>query len=268
MPTLDPKGWHHEIDTGLWFRPFRQLLQDGKPVGEIVALQFAKDGQMTNAFGALQITRGNHIVFWPACTGTLHQDGAGGHPFSVDHISVNVRNCSIHFTGFNSNGLRTHRSTGKQVVEMADGRLSFCFGFAVQWSVLESQPTEQNIAVPFPNTDRVRREQEYRKALSQLKLIPLPLPHPSGAGNFGLCPFYICNGSGDEVPFGANCVPRLNQIAKNWPGDSVVLYQGMKQPIGDKMLLLAFASPPGILPEAACFALGNGRKNSKWAGQD
>lgn len=255
-------AWHQKIEHTIWFRPYRQLLEDGKPVGPVTALHFELDGTRTNAFAAIQTTPSCNMVFWPTTAAPWFDSEGAQHP-RVDHITITPSNGKMHFTGFDGNGSRAHWNCEGNPVPVGDGALQFCFGFAVRWQHLESQIREMEIKVPFPTADHDRRIAEYREALSKLTQQFLALPESNSRGDYGVCLVYMGAASGEDTQFGPEHIPGgFEQLVNDYDGGTRVRWLGYTQNDPDsRKFMLVIGAPPGKLKGDTAIMFGR-RKDS------
>ena len=66
--------------SSLWVRPIRQLLDSGKPIGQLTVLAFRGEGTGAYPFGVLTHTDKQRVVFWPVL------------PRNADMIAANGQN--------------------------------------------------------------------------------------------------------------------------------------------------------------------------------
>lgn len=120
-------------EHSLWVRPMRQLLDDGKPVGQITMLSLSPVADGALPFCAVAYTSKNRLVAWP-----ILPSNPGTVSFPLDHITLEFPSGKMHVTGFDPDGKRHAVSQSWRLQEFPKNDLAFWFRLVVRRSLIES----------------------------------------------------------------------------------------------------------------------------------
>lgn len=145
-------------------RPYRQLLEEGKPVGRINYVFFKVNNWPSHILGSLCFTPGHRLLFYPGLTerqvnwsysqGEFKNMRSTG---SVDHMTLEKDFRSWHMTILELDGTKKEHLQASKV-KVVDKNTIFWFGLSIQdTSVLETTPEELTLVFTSPPNDSNRR---------------------------------------------------------------------------------------------------------------
>lgn len=116
-------------ESSLWFRVFRQLIKDGKPIGQILLFTIPIGNGKNLPIGMLTLTDNNRLVFWPVlprrtCVVINKSDMS-----LPDHVTVEFPSETVHLTSYDADGRRLHvrEAWRSSPLEKQDFRVLFIF---------------------------------------------------------------------------------------------------------------------------------------------
>jgi hypothetical protein len=250
-------------ESSLWFRPLRQLLKQGKPVGAVTFLTFRGADTGAYPFGALTHTEKGRIVFWPVLPTDADMVFASGKTGVIDHITLELSNEKTHVTAYDAGGKPSHRSAtdlGRRqpwrLFRFEGSGLAIWFTLLAKWSVLLDQQTvvQRCMHAPTP-AEAERRKRAFERYAAQLKLVDVPLPVKCGSPEYVYCVVYLVT----DPSGGVNPTP---DIFPNGDVDSVIdgWREGTEFEVQSKLLtyertqfVIATACPPGTMRQDVSF---------------
>lgn len=239
-------------DTSLWFRPLRQLLEQGKPLGPTKVLAFGTLPEGNLPFGALSETRKGRIIFWPVLPRRFRLCGDEHAALVTDHATLELPSGKIHVTSYDEGGQVAHHSQGWRLRASPVPGFAVWFQLLVRRSVLQEQLNAVDQNVSIPTTDQERRVAEFRKYAQQLHVQRVQVPPGADAANFFFCEICVKHpGSSDtrKPPDVHQIGPFPDGLIKGWADDDQIVLQPMRLTLGEVELLVVTGSPPGELTE-------------------
>jgi hypothetical protein len=243
-------------DSSLWLRPLRQFIQEGKPVGPVVAFSIALPEPRGSVFGVLSVTRRQRLVFWPVLPAAASMVFSGEVVKALDHITLELPSGRVHATAYDTAGQRVHGSRGWKLRPLAGCNSALWFNLMVRVDVLGQQATAVQRSVTTPSSDAARREREFREYASRFAFSQIELPpHQSNPDYvyFGVC-LTAEGGTPDALsqsmlPTG----PGIDDLIEGWPDGDIFPIAGSHVPLGAHALCIAAACPPGRLLSDVAF---------------
>lgn len=237
-------------DPSLWFRPLRQLVEDGKPLPETTILAFGPLPEGDLPFGAICRTHRQRVVFWSALPRGLRLFGDERVAVVTDHVTLELPSGKTHATSYEESGASKHHRRGWRLENVGETGLALWFSLLVRRCVLEEQhrAVERNVRVP--RSDRDRREAEFRKYAQQLRFQPVRIPPGGDTCSFFYFAIYLerSEQSHPELPPGLSQLGSFpDGLVRGWPDNSRIALQPMRFALGDLRLLFVTAAPPGEL---------------------
>ncbi len=236
-------------DSSLWLRPLRQLLRDGKPIGQILALTVSAESQLRLPFGMVSRTDNDRLIFWPVLPPRVNMICAGERIDVFDHITLEFPSEKIHVTAYDSNGQRVHRSRAWRTHHLQDPRFTLWFLLLVRMSVLQRQDMAVQRRVKTPVKDKKRRTDEFAAYVRRLKLLNVPLPAHTAEQDYIYFGFYLAPGSpmtsrqlsAPILPAGTS----MDAQIEGWHSGNVFEITGLRFALGKRTVCVAAACPPG-----------------------
>ncbi len=145
-------------------RPYRQLIEEGKPIGRINYVFFRIGGQPSHILGTLCFTPGKRLLFYPGLIERKANWSFSKNTFQsikstgfVDHITIEPGFRSWHMTILEPDGTKkSHLRSLK--TKMIKDDIVFWFGLTIQGPhILETTPEELSMTFSSPPQDSDRR---------------------------------------------------------------------------------------------------------------
>ena len=231
-------------DSALPLRMIRQLIWDGKPLGQGMMLTFKSPDGDSLLFGAVTATRNHRLVFWPALPTGM--DMPCDNIEAVDHITLELPSEKSHATGYKANREAVHRSRAWKLHHYPDSGLAAWFALHVRLSVLRGQPQVVQRKVAVPTADKERRLEEVGRFVQGLQIVPIPVP--DGAGDHVTAVVYLATAPVGEINFSASVFPTdsMAREVDGWPDGKFPVGPSTVR-VGERTLLVAASRPPGTL---------------------
>jgi hypothetical protein len=238
-------------DSHLLLRVYRQLTDQGKPIGQVFLFSVPIDPETTLPIGALTLTGNNRLVFWPvlpriACS-VVNKPGME----LPDHITVELAQEKVHTTSYDSMGGSRHVGQGWRSAPLRDTGLNLLFTYLVQALVIGDQDVMASRKFPVPPTDHERRAAEFTKCASKLVHVHLPIPAHMCDRQYFAFSLYLARQPIPEdtlretlVPFFGNC-----GLIDGWLPDCEFPIVAAQFEIGEHRFCLSASLPPGHLKD-------------------
>jgi len=254
------KLFHESGDLGaessLWFRPLRQLLQQGKPVGPMTVLTFRGADTGAYPFGVLTHTKKGRIVFWPVLPTNADMVAADGKIGVLDHITLELANEKIHVTAYDGTGKASRcgatdfgHGQSWRLCRFEGSGLAIWFTLLMKWSVLLDQETavQRLVQAPTP-AEAERRKQVFVRYAARLKFVDVPLPLRSGTPEYVYCVVYfVTDPNGVNLTSDIFLQGDVDSVVDGWPEGIVFEIQPMKLRYEETQFVIAVACPPGTM---------------------
>jgi len=236
-------------DSSLWLRPLRQLLKDGKPVGQVLALTVSAENQLRLPFGMISRTKRDRLIFWPVLPPGINMICAGERIDVFDHITLESPSGRIHVTGYGSDGQPVHPRRAWKVHRLPDRSFTLWFLLLVRMSVLQRQDMATQRRVKASVRDKKRRTDEFTAYARRLKLLNVPLPAHPAEQDYIYFGFYFAPDSATTsgqvsasvLPTGAS----MDAQIEGWHDGNVFEITGLSFALGKRTICVAAACPPG-----------------------
>jgi hypothetical protein len=237
-------------DSSLWLRPLRQLFEQGKPVGQVIALTVSLPEPLGSVFGMLTSTENQRLIFWPVLPpeATVICDGEAVHV--LDHITLELPSEKTHATAYDAQGRSVHQSRSTRLRRPPDSSLALWFNLLVRVDVLRRQAVAVQRRVPMPTSDRERREQEFRRYAERFAFAHVELPPHESACDyiyFGVCLAPDAASAGQLSPSVLPADARMDSLIEGWPEGNVFPISGSSLTFDRWTVCIATACPPGRL---------------------
>lgn len=243
-----------------WFRPLRQLVEEGKPVGQVTVLWGGEAKEDRIPFGLVE--KRKLVCFWPIVPPNAEMSCASIST-PIDHITLDVGSGCSHITYFSEDGERNHFHGGHRLVDYPESGVKYWFSMFIRWSVLDRQDRRPELHAVFPNSDATRRESEAVKYAQSMRHHPILMPprHPDGDYLYS----HIFVRTDERKPLSPTPEMLLlnrdtDDTVVGWH-DGVVGIQFDSVDVGDTRLVIASTCPPGRLIEDMCFQFPTGIKH-------
>lgn len=175
-------------------RPFRHLIDKGKPVGRVVHLFTDPEGLPSRVVGSLCVSRGGRLLFFPAFrdrtlnwyTDSQGRTRIGPRRSTVDHLSLGPGLRRWHVTLLDAQGRKRDRIERRRTRPLPSGGV-YWFGLSLaDPSVLERTPENLVIEMEATMEDVPRRLREFLDAEEGVvsHLLRLPGDHFLREGHF------------------------------------------------------------------------------------
>lgn len=228
-------------EYSLWVRPMRQLLDDGKPVGQITMLTLSRATDGALPFCAVAYTSRNRLIAWP-----IMPPNPEFVTFPLDHITLEFPSGKMHATGFNANGKREAVSQSWCLQEFQENHLAFWFRLVVRNTLIESQELEVERLMKSPTSDIERRKQEFARYGQSLRIVDVPLPSSEPEGDYILCSFFLADPDDEpKITSDIFLCGGVDEQIEGWAEGTTFEVTGKRLPVGPKHLAIATACPPG-----------------------
>ncbi len=237
-------------DSSLWLRPLRQLLKNGKPVGQVLALTVSPMNHMRLPFGMISQTRKDRLIFWPLLPPGVNMTCVGERIDVIDHITLELSKERIHTTAYRADGQSVHTTNAWGTHYLPNRIFRLWFLLLVRISVLQKQDMAVQRHVRGPVTDKKRRADEFAAYVRRLKFLNVPLPaHPAEQDYiyFGL---YLASDSAmmsDQLAAPILPTGTVDAQIEGWDDGSVFEITGLRFPLDTLTICVAAACPPGRL---------------------
>ncbi len=248
VPGPSPEPIRFAEETSLWLRPFRPLLEEGKPLGNVLFLVLHAQGR-GYAFGALTRTDKERLIFWPAIprgVTTVSENGTKG---VMDHLTLELVSGKTHVT----TSVRGHHPGGRRPERFEEAGLGFWFVLAVEWRDLQDQDDWLERRIATPASDEARRKAELEDALGRIRLLRIESPSPPQEQTYVLTAFYLADDTDRQVLFTPGMLPPLpggSDQEDVWNRARLTRFG-----VGDSKLVIVTACPPGALEGGPVFGL-------------
>lgn len=166
------KGKSESISSGL-ARPYRQLAEEGRPVGTTNFVLFKGNEWPSHVLGSLCFSApGHRLLFFPGLTERAVNWALSGDAFRnlqhigfLDHLTLEKGFRKWHATIFKPDRTQKIRLQSFPTKEVAKGT-RFWFGLTIQdANVLETTPEELTVSFPCPPRDTMRRGEEIMRSI-------------------------------------------------------------------------------------------------------
>lgn len=243
-------------DSSLWLRAARQLLQHGKPVGQLTVLAFKSADGRSLPFGALTHTTRNRSLFWPVLPRNAQTVAKQGAIDVIDHVTLELPSEKVHATAYDGTGMSVHHSaadlghTRAWRLQRFEGRnLALWFTMLVRWDVLEEQDFAVQRLVRMRTTDAERRKQEFARLAGQIKVMNVPLPATASDPSYVYCLAYFVTGPATDVEFPPEALATagLDEHIDGFPDGTIFPVRPLKLLYERTQFIFAAACPPGTL---------------------
>jgi hypothetical protein len=153
-------------------RPFKQLFEEGKPIGRINYIFFKVNKWPSRVLGSLCLTQGQRLLFYPGlierkvnwCFSKKESFRSIKSTGFVDHLTLEKGSRKWHVTILEPEGTKELRMPSYGTKEIHKNTF-FWFGLTIQdLSVLEITPEELTLIFPSPPRDSNRRIESLMKA--------------------------------------------------------------------------------------------------------
>jgi len=243
---------HDDIgpDSSLWLRPLRQLFNDGKPIGQIIAITVSPMKQQIFPFGMITQTMNNRLVFWPILPSGVNMICAGERVDVFDHITLEFPSEKIHVTTYDADGRPIHVARSWRTHRFSDCDLALWFTLLVRVSLLGQQDMAVQRRVQMPTTDQDRRIDEFVRYTQNISVSNVALPPADGECDYIYCGVYLAKPSiiVDQLP--SSILPAdstMDSVIEGWPDGNVFQLAVSRLSIGQHTICIAAACPPGKL---------------------
>jgi len=243
---------HDDIgpDSSLWLRPLRQLVKDGKPIGQVVALTVSPMEQLKLPFGMLTQTEKNRLIFWPILPSGVNMICAGETVDVFDHITLEFPSEKIHMTAYDTNGQPIHVARAWRTHHFSDCDLALWFFLLVRVSILRQQDIAVQRRVKMPTTDKERRTNEFLCYTQNLRLSNISLPPREPEYDYIYFGLYLAPDSIRADQLSPSILPAgssMNSQIEGWPEGNVFQIAVSRLTFGQRTICVATACPPGRL---------------------
>jgi hypothetical protein len=242
--------------SSLWFRPLRQLLEDGKPPSEVTVLTFRDMQTGAYPFGVLAHTKNNRIIFWPVLAKNADMVAGVGKEGVIDHITLELPSEKFHVTAYDATGEPSHCEAADfghrqawRLQRFEDSGVALWFTLSVKWSTLVDQETAVQRLAKAPNAaDAKRREQIFRQYAAKIKIVDIPLPTGVTAPEYVYCNVFYVTEPEEEIKLTPNIflLGDINAVVDGWT-DGTFEIQSKRLLCEQTQFLIATACPPGTV---------------------
>ena len=237
-------------DSSLWLRPLRQLFNDGKPIGQVVAIRVSPARQEKVPFGMLTQTEKNRLVFWPILPPGAKMICAGEQVNVFDHITLEFPSERIHMTAYDGQGQPIHVARAWRTYHCPDCDFALWFTLLVRVSILRQQDMAIQRCVQMPTRDQERRVNEFRRYTQNLSFVDVSLPQSDGEYDYIYCILYLAFDSIKAQPRPPSVFPADSSIGsqiEDWPEGNMFQIARSLFSIDQRTICVATACPPGKL---------------------
>lgn len=246
-----------EIDqyhSSLWFRPIRQLLEHGKPPCPTTVLTFSPTPKGDLPFAALCCTRNGRLILWPALPKCIPMASEPSKSITTDHVTLELENGKSHATSYCPGGnAEHHRPNPWRIVDYPEHDLSYWLQFAIRRSVVEEQLPAVERRVPRTTNEHDRRiSRQFSRYAELMTLQAVKLPSNDGGGDFYWVWLFLCTCDAGKVRLAPHLCPigpLPEDVISGGPDNQQVMLQPTFARVGEVVLLVVTALPPGSLSE-------------------
>jgi len=261
------------VQSSLWFRPLRQLLERGKRTGAMTVLAFRGTHTGAYPFGVLTRTKNNRIVFWPVLPKNADMVAAEGKVGVIDHITLELPNAKTHVTAYNAAGEPSRRGATDlghcqawRLQRFEGSGLAIWFTLLVNWSALADQETAVQRCMKAPNlAEAERRKQAFARHAAQLKIVDVPLPKYVIVPEYVYCVIYFVTGPEKEIKLTPDIFLHsdIDSQVDGWPDGTVFEIQPIKLCYELTQFVIATACPPGPMRRDVVLGFPRCKEESK-----
>lgn len=234
-------------ESSVWLRPLRQLFEEGKPIGQIIALTVSVSEKQKMPFGMLSWTENSRLIFWPILPKGI-SIYSGTAIDVLDHITLEYPSEKIHVTGYDSNGKAIHETQGWKLYHLTDCELAVWFTLIIRTSILRDQDAALQRKVRMPASDKERRVNEFLNYTKNMKIANVSLPPQGIEGGYIYC----------SLSIGSNCIttnqlpasvlpagPHIDSQVDGWSEGTEYLIMPSRLTIDTRTVYISTACPPG-----------------------
>jgi len=244
-------------DSSVFLRPLRQLLEQGKPVGQVHCLTTGSNPQRRLPFGMLTETKKGRLVFWSVLPRDTHVLCPGSSLSVIDHITLELPTGKSHVTGYDHSGRRVHSGLW-ELQHMAESRLALWFTLLVPMSVLLDQDNAVQRVVRAPTPDAKRRIDEFVRYTRSMRPHHMALPSPQEETNCVWLTVFLSPPASGCADVGTWLTPVLKTLGDQVEGlaaDCRVRALAYPVRIGTRTVCVVVACPPGELRNGVVLGL-------------
>ena len=245
-------------DSSLWLRPLRQLIQDGKPVGQAIVLTLSMSDQQRMPIGILAQTKGNRTIFWP----TLPRKAKIVCDEEIidffDHITLELPSEKIHVTTYDTNGKAIHHRRAWRTHHFSNSTLALWFMLLIRVPIFRQQDMAVQRRVKMPKPDKDRRVHEFSRYINNLSFNNVNLPVCIEKHDYVSCILYLAPESFTVGQFSPSVVPvdSLASAIEGWSEENQFPTMVSQHKVGNQTICIATACPPGRLPLGSDVSIG------------
>lgn len=247
---IDHRPWQSPAETALLFRACRQLIEEGKPLGQAYLIAVNLDDRGVRPFGVLTTTGKNRTIYWPVAPLEAYTAVEAGTHRLTDHITLELPSMRSHVTMYDEHGNRDHSEIEWRPGRPSSDGLSLWFFVVARLESILGQPLHVERDVPLPLTDSDRRLEEFKKFVSTVKHVEIAVPPVAHDGDYLLACFQTADES-VKIP-NPPSLPRLDNLERviaGCPENTEVLFATNLLRPTPIQVLVSIASPPGRCKE-------------------
>ena len=246
-------------DSSLWLRPLRQLIKNGKPVGQTIVLTLSMSKQQKVPLGILTETKRNRLIFWPILPQKVKIVFNDEEMVGVfDHITLEFPSEKIHVTAYNTNGEAIHNRQSWKTHRYANSPLALWFILLVRIPILCQQDMAVQRRIKIPTTDKERRLDEISRYIRKLSFKNIKLQVCNKKHDCICCILYLAPESFTIGQFPHSVIP-INSLAsaiQGWSEEDQFQTKISILKLDQRTICLATACPPGILSPGQDVSIG------------
>jgi hypothetical protein len=236
-------------DSSLWLRPLHQLIKDGKPVGQVIAITISMSEKQRFPLGILAQTKSNRTIFWPILPKKAKIMCDEEIKDVFDHITLELPSENIHVTTYDTNAKASHLRRAWRMYHFSNSTLALWFMMLVRIPILRQQDKAVQRRIKMPTSDRNRRVQEFSRYINNFSFNNVNMPDCNEQQDCICCIPYLAPESFTIDQFSSSVIPfgLLASVLEGWSELNQLYTNISLLKLGQQTICLAIFCPPGRL---------------------
>jgi hypothetical protein len=182
-------------ETCLFWRCARHVLNEGHPASDnvVVCVPGRKGGQFPVLI--MTLTKAGRLICWPVLLDGVRAPEKEHKLHLIAHVTLELQSKRCHSSAYSPKSGKLATAHRWRLHAFPDNSVSFWFGFAVRFSVIEDQALERHQRFRCPGPDAQRRKDEYVRLFERLRFVDTNYPTDCGLRGDALCGLvYVVDG--------------------------------------------------------------------------
>lgn len=179
-PLLVPRRRRRDIDASdaIWFRPIRGLLLDGKRIDPTAYFHVQLPDGTWATLGAMSVTTRGRAIYRPVMP--LKSPRQPTQPdvtrAPIEHLTLEMASGKWHSTMYDFTGRKVATAFSGRAITIRDQDACAWFACGVSIDDLRRERDGGRVLARAPGGDRVRREEEFKSFVREMKNVSIPIP--------------------------------------------------------------------------------------------